>query len=60
LSLREIVTELVESIGFVREAESGEESLVDLLGRPTSDLSCGVEQDLQEPNDPTLMDLIPG
>jgi hypothetical protein len=56
----QIVTELVESIGFVREAESGEEGLVDLLGRPTSDLSCGVEQDLQEPNDPTLMDFDSG
>jgi hypothetical protein len=56
----QIVTEFVESIGFVRGAESGEEGLVDLLGRPTSGLSSGVEQDLQEPNDPTLMDFDSG
>ena len=42
----QIVAELVESIGFVGKAESGEDGLVDLLGRPTSGLSSGMEQDL--------------
>jgi hypothetical protein len=42
----QIVAELVESIGFVGEAESSEDGLVDLLGRLTSGLSSGVEQDL--------------
>ena len=52
----QIIAELVESIGFVGEAESAEDGLVDLLGRPTPGLSSGVQQDLQEPNDPCLMD----
>ena len=39
----QIVAELVDSIGFVGEAERGEEGLVDLLGRPTSGLSSATK-----------------
>ena len=39
----QIVAQLVESIGFVGKVETGEDGMVDLLGRPTTGLSSGMQ-----------------
>ena len=52
----QIVAQLVEAIGFVGKVETGEDGMVDLLGRPTSGLSSGMQEDLQQANDACFMD----
>src|SRR5215831_13870630 len=42
LELAEIVTQLVETVALLREAEGGEDGLMDLLGRPAADLGAAV------------------
>src|ERR1700737_197509 len=58
--LAQVVTELVEPVGAVGEAEGGEDGVVDLLGGPAADLTTAVQEDLEEADDTGVVDLDPG
>ena len=60
LELAQIVAQLVQAIALLREPESGQYGLVDLLGRPAADVRARVHEDLQQPDDAGLMDLDAG
>ena len=55
--LAEVVAELVEAVGGVRETKSCQDGFVNLFGGPTADLSAAVQEDLQQTDDPCVMDL---
>ena len=60
LQLSQIVTELVESVGFGRKLKGREDRLVNLLGRPAANGVATVQEDLQKADDPGVVDLDAG
>ena len=56
----QIVAELVQPVGFGRELERGEDGLMDLFGGPAADGIAAVQEHLQEPDDPSVVDLDAG
>jgi hypothetical protein len=58
--LAQVVAELVEAVGSVGEVESGENGVVDLLGRPAADLTAAVEEDFEQADDAGVVDLDAG
>src|SRR5260370_31844428 len=60
LELAEVIAQLVQAIAAVREAEGGQDGLMDLLGRPATDVRSTVQQDFHQPDDAGLVDLDAG
>ena len=60
LELAQIVAELVKAVAPLREAEGGEDGLMDLLGRPAADVRAAVQEDLHQPDDAGLVNLDAG
>src|SRR6185312_4362047 len=58
--LSEIVAELIQAVGFLREGESVEDGLVNLLGCPATDVAAAMQEHLQQTDDPGLVDLNSG
>ncbi len=58
--LAEIVAELVQPVGFLREPKRGEDGFVDLLGSPAADGGAAVQQNFHQANNPRFMDLDSG
>src|SRR5947208_1146372 len=58
--LAEIVAELVQPVGFLRESKRGEDGLVDLPGSPAADGGAAMQEDFHQANDPRFMDLDSG
>ena len=54
--LSQIVTELVESVCFGRKLEGGNDCLVNLFGGPAPDGTAVMQEYLQQPDDPLVMD----
>jgi len=54
--LSQIVTELVESVCFGRKLEGGNDGLVNLFGGPAPYGTAVMEEDLQQPDNPLVMD----
>src|ERR1700732_776485 len=44
--LAQFVAQLVKAVGFLGQAEGGEDGLVDLFGGPAADVAAGVQEDL--------------
>src|SRR4249919_991290 len=60
LELAQVIAQLVQAIASLREAEGGQDGLMDLLGRPATDVRSTVQQDFHQPDDAGLMDLDAG
>ena len=60
LEFAQIVAKLVEPVGVCRESESGEDGRVDLARRPATDLGPGVQKNLEEADDPSVLDFDAG
>ena len=56
LELTEIVTKLIQAVGLLGNSEAGQDRRVNLFGGPTADVAAAVEENLQQPDDPGLMD----
>src|SRR6266478_6026669 len=56
----QVIAELGEGVVFWGELEGGEDGLVDLRGAPSADLGAAVEQDFQETEHTSVMDLDAG
>src|SRR5580700_1826713 len=56
----QVVAQLVDAVAFVGELEGAEDSLVDLLGGPATDVAAAVQQDLKETDDARIMQLDAG
>ena len=56
----EVIAELVESVMVARKLEGGEDCLVNLVGRPSADGTAVMQQNLEQPDDPRVMDLDAG
>jgi hypothetical protein len=56
----QVITELVQSAGLWRKLECGEDGFMNLLGGPAPNGVAAVEQHLQEPDDPGVVDLDAG
>lgn len=56
----QIVTELVESVLFRGDLTGGEDCLVDLLGGPATDGAAVMQQNLQQPDHPGVVDFDAG
>src|SRR5438445_1903283 len=48
LELAQVVTELVQPVGAVGEAEGGEDGVVDVLGGPATDLTTAMQEEREE------------
>ena len=60
LQFAQIVAKLVEAVGICGEMEGGEDGLVDLASRPASDLGAGVQKNLEQADDPRILDFDAG
>ena len=60
LELAQVIAQLVQAIASLREAEGGQDGLMDLLGRPATDVRSTVQQDFHQPDDAGLVDLDAG
>src|SRR6202030_2068218 len=58
--LAQVIAQLVQAIASLRETEGGQDGLMDLLGRPTTDVRCTVQEDFHQPDDARLVDLDDG
>ena len=58
--LPEIVTKLVQSIRLLGKLKRGQDGFVDLLGGPATDGVAAVEENLQEADDPRVVDFDAG
>jgi hypothetical protein len=48
------------TIASLQEAEGGQDGLMDLLGRPATDVRSTVQEDFHQPDDARLVDLDAG
>src|SRR4051794_23133769 len=55
-----IVAGLVQPIGFCRKLERGEDGGGNLFGTPTTDGIAAVQENLQQPDDPRVVDFDTG
>jgi hypothetical protein len=60
LEFAQVVTKLVEAVGVCREIERGEDGVVDLSCRPATDLGAGVQENLEQADDPGVLDFNAG
>ena len=60
LEFAQIVAKLVEAVSLGGDVEGSEDGLVDFACRPTADMSSSVQQDLEETNDPRVLDFDAG
>src|SRR5208337_201627 len=60
LELAQVVAELVQTVGLLREVEGVEDGLMDLPGRPAADLRTAMQEDLEQADDARLVDLEAG
>lgn len=60
LQLSQVVAELVESVCFRGQLKRSENCLVNLFGRPAADGAAVVQKNLQQPDDPGVMDFDAG
>src|SRR5208337_1284097 len=60
LELAQVVAELVQAVGVLREVEGVEDGLMDLPGRPAADLRTAMQEDLEQADDARLVDLEAG
>src|SRR5215472_2105572 len=60
LELAQIVAQLVQGVGLVREMESGEDGTMDLAGRPAADLRAAMQENLEQADDARLVDFETG
>src|SRR6266705_1100308 len=60
LELAQVIAQLVQAIAAVREAEGGQDGLMDLLRRPAPDVRSTVQEDFHQPDDARLVDLDAG
>ena len=51
LELAQVVAELVQAVGLLREVEGVEDGLMDLPGRPAADLRTAMQEDLEQGDD---------
>src|SRR5271166_3496786 len=58
--LAQVVAQLVEAVGLLREIKGGEDGVVDLPGRPATDLRAAMEENLEQAHDARLMDFEAG
>src|ERR1700685_2733041 len=58
--LAEIVTELIQSVLSRGKLEAGDDCLVNVFGRPAANGTAVMQENLQEPNDPGVMDFDTG
>src|SRR5215468_5601557 len=58
--LAQVIAQLVQAIAPLREAEGSQDGLMDLLGRPASDLRAAVQEDFHQPDDARFVDLDAG
>jgi hypothetical protein len=58
--LAQILAELVESVRFRGQLKRSENCLVNLFGRPAADGAAVVQEDLQQPDNPGVMDFDAG
>ena len=56
----EIVTQLVQPVRFGGELKGDQEGFVDLLGGPAADGVAAVQENLQQADDPGVMDFNAG
>jgi hypothetical protein len=56
----QIVAELVQLVSMGRKLERGEDGFMDLVGGPTADRVAAVQKNLQQPDDPRVMDFDAG
>ncbi len=56
----QVVAQLVEAVGLLREVEGVEDGLMDLPGRPAADLRTAMQEDLEQADDARLVDLEAG
>src|SRR4029077_15929374 len=60
LELAQVVAELVEAVGLLREVEGGADGVVDLPRRRAADLRSAMQENLAEANDARVVDLEAG
>ena len=60
LELVQVVAELVQAVGLLREVEGVEDGLMHLPGRPAADLRTAMQEDLEQADDARLVDLEAG
>src|ERR1700694_4871945 len=58
--LAQVVTELVEAVGLLREIAAGEDGVMDLPGRPAADLRATVQEDLEQAHNTRLVEFEAG
>jgi len=58
--LAQVIAQLVQAIASLRETEGGQDGLMDLLGRPATDVRSTVQEDFHQPDDARLVDLDAG
>ena len=58
--LAQVIAQLVEAVGLLREVERGEDGMMDLPGRPTTDLRTAMQENLEQAHDTRLMDFEAG
>src|SRR5271165_3521526 len=58
--LAQVVAQLVEAVGLLCEIKGGEDGVVDLPGRPATDLRAAMEENLEQAHDARLMDFDAG
>ena len=58
--LAQVVAELVQSVCFRGELERGEDCLVNLFGGPAADGTAVMQENLQQPDDPGVVDFDAG
>lgn len=56
LEFAQIVAQLVQAVSSLGDMEGGEDSLMDLLGGPTADMSAAVQKNLEQADDAHVMD----
>ena len=60
LELAQIITELVESIGFGRKPKASEDGVMDFFGGPTADGVTAVQQNFEQADHAGVVDLDSG
>ena len=56
----QVVAKLVKTVGFFGKLKTLENDLVNVLGAPGAEIVASMQQNLQEPDDASLVDLYPG
>ena len=56
----QVVAELVELVALREELEGGEDCLMDLFGRSAADGTAVMQENLQQPDDPGVMEFDAG